>query len=140
MSEEEINRDIYLLQRYQEQMEEIYGELDFLDRLIQEYRRSMDTMQEMVDASSQEVLIPIGGNAFAYGEIKNVDKVLVNVGSGILIEKPINAAIETLNKRMDELKRSQEKLISTIEEIRQKMDEIASKLRSGNVSISEKED
>ncbi len=140
MSEEEINRDIYLLQKYQEQVEEIYGELDFLDRLIQEYKRSIDTMQEMVDSSSHEVLMPIGGNAFAYGEIKSVDRVLVNVGSGIFIEKPLNAAIETLNRRMDELKKSQEKLISTVEEIRQKMDEIASKLREGNVPVSEKED
>ncbi|MCD6481186.1 MAG: prefoldin subunit alpha [Thermoplasmata archaeon] len=140
MSEEEISRNIYLLQRYQEQVEEIYGELDFLDKLMQEYTRSIETMQEIINSSSSEILVPIGGNAFAYGELKDREKVLVNVGGGVFVEKSLNAAMETINRRMEELKKSQEKLIATVEEIRQKMDDIASGLRERDVPVSEKED
>ena len=140
MNEDEINRNIYLLQRYQEQVEEIYGELDFLDKLMKEYNRSMETMQEMANSSSNETLIPIGGNAFAYGELKDRERVLVNIGGGVFVEKSLNAAMETINKRMEELKKSQEKLISTVEEIKQKMDSIASNLRERDVQISEEKD
>ncbi len=140
MSEDEINRNIYLLQKYQEQVEEIYAELDFLDKLLQEYNKSIETMQEITTSSSEEVLIPIGGNAFTYGELKNKEKVLVNIGGGVFVEKSLNAAMETINRRMDELKKSQEKLIATVEEIRQKMDSIASGLRERDVPTSEKED
>jgi len=140
MNEDEINRNIYLLQRYQEQVEEIYGELEFLDKLMKEYNRSMETMQEMANSSSNETLIPIGGNAFAYGELKDRERVLVNIGGGVFVEKSLNAALETINKRMEELKKSQEKLISTMEEIKQKMDSVASNLRERDVQISEEKD
>jgi prefoldin alpha subunit len=140
MNEEEFNKQLYLLQRYQEQAEEIYGEVEIIERLIEDYNRAIDTMQEMINAASKETLFPVGGGVFAYGEIKDVSKVLVNIGRGIFVEKPINAAIDTINKKIDDLKKSQERLLKTAEDIRTKMEEITEKIREGNVQVSEKKD
>ena len=140
MNEEEINKQLYLLQRYQEQAEQIYGEAEIIERIISEYERAIETIQEMSTASEKDVLMHVGGNVFAYASLKDTGKVIVNVGSGVFIEKPINAAIDILNRKIDDLRKSQERLIKTAEEIKARMEEIGRKISEGDVQVSEKKD
>ena len=140
MNEEEINKQLYLLQRYQEQAEQIYGEAEIIERIISEYERAIETLQEMDTTSEKDVLMPVGGNVFAYASLKDTGKVVVNVGSGVFIEKPINAAIDILNRKIDDLRKSQERLIKTAEEIKARMEEIGRKISEGDVQVSEKKD
>lgn len=130
----------YLMQQYQEQVEELYGQAELIERLVNEYHRTVETVQEMSDIPSQDTLIPIGGSTFVYGTLKDTGKVLVNAGRGILVEKPVNAAIDTLNKKIEELKKSQESILKTAEEIKGKMDELARKMSEKDVQIPQKED
>jgi len=140
MKEEELNKQLYLLQRYQEQAEQLYGEVEIIEKIIADYERAIETMQEMASIEHSEILIPIGGNVFAYGNLKDTSKILVNVGRGVFVEKPVNAAIDIINKKIDDLKKSQEKLIKTVEEIRERMEEITERIRGGNVQVSEEKD
>lgn len=140
MNEEEYASNVYLLQRYQENMEEIYGETELIGRLISDYERVVETLQEMANIEEKEILVPIGGNVFVYGYLKDINKVIVNVGRGILIEKSINSAIDIINKKISDLKKSQEKLFKTADEIRLKMEEISQRLRDKDVQASQKKD
>ena len=139
MNEEEINRNLYLLQRYQEQVEALYGEAEMIERLISEYNRTIEALQEMTNVDVKETLVPIGGNTFVYGTLEDTKKVIINVGSGILIEKPVNAAIDTINKKITDLKKSQGNIMKTTEDIRLKMDNITQKLKEENVQAPQKE-
>jgi prefoldin alpha subunit len=138
MNQEETNKNLYLLQRYQEQAEALYGEAEVIERLILDYNRAAETLQEMTTVNIKETLIPIGGNTFAYGALENTDKVIINVGRGILIEKTVNAAIKTINKKIADLKKSQENVMKTAEDIQEKMEEINQNLREKNVQTSQK--
>ncbi len=141
MNEEELNKQLYLLQRYQEQAEQIYGEAELIEKIISEYERAIETLQEMGATGERDVLMPVGGNVFAYATLKDTGKVIVNVGRGVFIEKPVNAAVDIINRKIDDLKKSQEKLIKTAEEIRARMEEIGRKISEGsNVQVSEKKD
>ncbi|HEC77349.1 MAG TPA: prefoldin subunit alpha [Thermoplasmatales archaeon] len=140
MNEEEYASNVYLLQRYQENMEEIYGETELIGRLISEYERVIETLQEMSGIEEKESLIPIGGNVFVYGSLKDTKNVIVNVGRGVLVEKPVNSAIDTINKKISDLKKSQEKLFKTADEIRLRMEEISQKLRDKDVQVPPKKD
>jgi len=138
---EEIEKDVYLLQRHQEQIEDIYGQIELVERLIKEYERVGETLMEMQKIEGErEALMPVGGNIFVYGEIKNISKVMVRIGGKVYVEKSIPKAIEFVNKRMDELRKNEESLVKTAREIKQKMDEISKKIRDRNVQVSEKKD
>ena len=140
MNDTELNRNLYLLQRYQEQIEALYGEAEIVEGLANEYRRTIETLQELTSVDSKDTFVPIGGNTFAYGEITAIDKVIVNVGRGILIEKPINAAIDTLTKKIADVKKSQDSLAKTINDIRIKIDELTQKIKDKDVQVPQKKD
>lgn len=135
MNEEMAARNYYLMQQYREQAEELYGQSELLDRLIGDYMRTMETVQELSGISQKDTLIPIGGNAFVHGKISDTKHVIVNVGRGKYIEKTTNAAVDTLNKKIEDLKKSQEKILKAAEETRLKMEDIVQKLNEQNVQI-----
>lgn len=134
MKEDEYRRNVYLLQLYQEQIESIYSQVEMIEKLIDEYNRAIETMKEIAEMESKEVLMPLGINVFGYAELKDTNKVVVNIGRSVYMEKTINNAIDFLNKKIEELKKSEEKLAKTAEELRMKMEEIANKLKDVQVS------
>lgn len=134
IKEEEYKRQIYLLQLYREQIEEIYAQMELIERFIGEYSRAIETLQELAGIEEKDALMPLGGNSFAHVEIKDLKKVLVNVGRGIFIEKTLNGAIDFMNKKIEDLKKSEQNLAKTAEEIRLKMEELSIKLENVQVS------
>ena len=138
---EEVQRDLYILQQHQEQIEDIYTQVELIERLIKEYESVADTLMEMQKLEGgKEALMPIGGNIFLYAFIKNNEKVLARIGSKIYVEKSVAKAIEFVNKKIDELKKNEENLVKAAKEIRQKMDEISKRIREKDVQVPEKED
>lgn len=134
MKEDEYRRNVYLLQLYQEQIEGIYSQVEMIEKLIDEYNRAIETMKEIAEMEGKEVLMPLGINVFGYAELKDTNKVVVNIGRSVYMEKTINNAIDFFNKKIEELKKSEEKLAKTAEELRMKMEEIANKLKDVQVS------
>ena len=134
MNEDEYRRNVYLLQLYQEQIESIYSQAQMIEKLIDEYSRAIETMKEMAEIESREVLMPLGINVFGYAELKDTNKVVVNIGRSVYMEKTINNAIDFLNKKIEELRKSEEKLTKTAEELHMKMEEIAKKIKDVQVS------
>lgn len=133
------NEAIYLMQQYKEQAEELYAQVELINRLLDEYERTIETLQRLSEISDLDTLVPIGGNSFLYGNLVKKDSVIVNVGRGILIEKPINAALDVINKKVVDLKKSQDSLIKTINDIQMKMEDLSKKLSEQNVQVPKKE-
>lgn len=137
MSDEELRKNIYLLQRHQEEIENTYAQIEVIEKMINEYRRAIETLQEIASIEGEkEILMPIGGNVFAYTTLKNTGKVIVSIGEKVFIEKSTNGAIDFLNKKIEELKRSEEKLINLAEELSNRMDEISKRIKGENVPVS----
>ncbi|MCD6513129.1 MAG: prefoldin subunit alpha [Thermoplasmata archaeon] len=137
MINEDVERELYKLQQHQEQIEDIYAQIELIERLIKDYERTVDTLIEIEKMEGErEAMLPIGGNLFLYATIKDTRKVVARVGGKVMIEKSVNRAIDFVNKRIEELKRSEESLIKTANDIREKMEEISKKLRDKNVQIS----
>jgi len=138
---EELQKDLYMLQRHREQIEDIYGQVELIERLIEEYENVVSTLVEMQKLEEgKDTLMPVGANIFLYSTIKDTSKVLARVGSKVYVEKSIPKAIEFINKKIEDLRRNEESLVKTAREIRQKMDEISKRLKDKNVQVPEKKD
>ncbi|MCD6473560.1 MAG: prefoldin subunit alpha [Thermoplasmata archaeon] len=138
---EELQKDLYMLQRHQEQIEDIYGQIELIERLIEEYEKVVSTLIEMQKLEGEkDALTPVGANIFLYSTIKDTSKVLARIGSKVYVEKSVTKAIEFVNKKIEDLKRNEENLVRTAREIKQRMDEISKRLRDKNVQVSEEKD
>ena len=74
--------------------------------------------------NGSEILIPIGGGTFAYADTKDVNKILTDVGSGIVVEKTPDEAIAVINKRIESLQINQDSLTTLSQQISSQMDGI----------------
>ena len=58
------------------------------------------------EKETAEMLVPIGGGSYVKTKLACVDKVIVSMGAGVSVEKPIAEAKAMLKERLDELEKS----------------------------------
>ncbi len=137
MNEEELRKNIYLLQRHQEEIENTYAQIEVIEKLVNEYRLAIEAVQEITSIEGEKkILMPLGGNVFTYATLKDAKKIIISIGDKVFIEKTTNGTIDFLNKRIKELMRSEEKLIALVDELSQKMEEISKKIKKEDVPVS----
>jgi prefoldin alpha subunit len=82
----------------------------------------------MGSAEDGTVLLQVGGGASVRAKVIEPEKVLVNIGSDVVVERPVADAVEFLKDRITEMESSQKRLVETIEKIRSQMNEITKRL------------
>lgn len=111
--EEEITKNLTLIEYYKQQLESIEMQLQYLQSTLMDYQRAKMTVEQLsaVDDNS-DVLIPIGAGTFVNGSLKNASNVLIGVGAGIVIEKPVDEAMGKLDERIKRIQENLEKMAS----------------------------
>ena len=128
--EKDETHDILLFQQYQNQLELISQQVTLLDNLILEYERAKETLEEISNAEKdKEILIPIGGNTFVFGTLKDKTKVITGIGGNISIEKKINNTLTSLQHKMEEFRKEEEKLVKMAQDIQGKSEMLSQKIR-----------
>jgi prefoldin alpha subunit len=126
--EEEITRNLTLIEYYKQQLESIDVQLQYLQDALGDFQRAKMTVEQVHNADeNSEILIPIGGGTFVNGSLKNTSNVLIGVGAGLVVEKTIDEAIAKLDERMKKLQENQEKIVS-----------LGQKLQAEAVELSQK--
>ncbi len=107
MEEKEIQEKYYLLQQLQAESEAIQRrivELELLDAQLEKTIESLEFFNSLDDGV--EALMNLGGGVFAYVDVKNAKKMLVDVGAGIVVEKEVGEAIEFLKKKREHIQKN----------------------------------
>lgn len=122
MEKEEVARKIQerllLLQQLQSESEIIQRRIVELELVQSELDKTIESLEyfDSLDGSV-EALMNLGGGVFAYVDVKDSKKMLVDVGAGIIIEKEVKDAIETLKKRKENIQQNVLKLEQTLQQI-----------------------
>lgn len=80
----------------QQQMQQLNNKIN----MIESTREGID---ELIQKDDQEVITPIGDDVYVQSKIRNSKKMLVNVGSGVVVEKKPSEATNILGDRKDML-------------------------------------
>ncbi|MEI7434414.1 MAG: prefoldin subunit alpha [Methanomicrobiales archaeon] len=129
-------RELQALQRYLQeygQQVEIYSQqLQLIDEGRMEAIAAIETLKS-VGASVEEevVLLQLGGGASVRAKIIEPHKVLLNIGSDVVVERSNPEAVEYLQDRITEMEASGKKVAETIDRIRTQMNEIARRIEAG---------
>ncbi|MCS7121027.1 MAG: prefoldin subunit alpha [Archaeoglobaceae archaeon] len=120
-----MDRRLLILQQLQNEAEAIQRRILETEILLSEYNKTLETLQYF--SSSQQVveaLMDLGGGVFAYVDVKNVKRFLVNVGAGVVVEKGVEDAIEFVKKRIGRVEETREKLIAALQQVVQQASKI----------------
>lgn len=112
-------------QEFQRQAEALRQEMGVVQASITSCDQTIVTINELKAASAEgkasETMVPVGYGSYAYAEIKNLDKIIVNLGSGFSAEKTADEAIETLSRRKEQLTKLFEQMNASLTKFAQGM-------------------
>ncbi len=101
---EEIQQKYMQFQLMQQQLEQVGKHLEMLQEQNAELNLSLEAIRELEKAPlNNEFLAPIANGIFVKGELKDNKKMIVNVGSGVTVEKTAAEILELLQNQRREL-------------------------------------
>jgi prefoldin alpha subunit len=123
--EEEIRRLLAAYQQYQAQAEGIMRQINLTQLTAEGLDRALVAVDALDKAEvGQEILVPIGSGSFIHGKLASKEKVVLNVGAGVSIEKTASEAKEILLIRKAEVLDGSKKLNDVLAKIDQEMQRI----------------
>ena len=104
---EAVQDDLARLDAYKNQVNILLRQQEILRLSLLEHTRARDTLEAMdrLDGG-EESLAPVGANTFVKVSQISAEKVLIGVGSGIVVEVDREKALSMLNERLGALETS----------------------------------
>ena len=143
-SEEKNLRDgLVQLRLFETSAQALQSRLEMVTAAMSEYAMASSTLEGIkTQKPEEETLIPVGGGSFARAKLDDVTKIVVGVGAGVAIEKPIDDSITEVKSRLADLEKGrtslQEQLTQTlmrIEAEREKLNAIVKKRGGDSVTL-----
>ncbi len=123
--EEEVRRLVLAYQQYQAQADALVRQLSLTQLTAEGLERALGAVEAMEKAEEgQEMLVPIGSGSFVHAKLASREKVVLNVGAGVSIEKTASEAKESLKARKAEVAEGSKKLNEVLSKIDQEMQKI----------------
>ncbi len=102
--EQKMQENYLRFQMLQQQLEQISQHLEMLSQQNAELTNSIQALQELEHTEKgQEVLAPIANGVFLKTELKDKQKLIVNMGSDVAVEKSLPEVIKLLEEQKTEL-------------------------------------
>jgi prefoldin alpha subunit len=120
--EDRINNLVSEIRMLEGGLNEISARQNFLERILVDSRTSIETIKGIDSSSSEQVLIPVGAGVLLRSPPPKVDKVLVNIGANVVVEKSRDDATKFMEGRVKELEESLGALISQRNQVAQRLD------------------
>jgi len=119
------------LKQYGQQAEIFAGQLELLENGRMEALAAIEALQGLLEAGDGTVLLQIGGGASVRAKILESGKVLLNIGSDVIVERSNKDAVDFLKDRITEMESSEKKVAETLDKLRAQMNEIAKRIEQG---------
>ncbi len=123
--EEEVRRLLAAYQQYQSQADSIMHQLSLTQMAAEGLERASTAIEALDKAEAgQEMMVPIGSGSFIHATLASKERVVLNVGAGVSIEKTPEEAREILKVRRAEVQEGSKKLSEVLAKIDQEMQRI----------------
>lgn len=86
-----------------------------------EIEHSKEALQDLKGSGKGELFAPIANGIFIKTELRDTEKLLVNVGSDVVVEKSVDEVVGLLSKQQDEVTKNIVKGEALLEEFHAKM-------------------
>ncbi len=131
VTEEQVQEQLMRLEAYRNQLNALLQQHQLLGSSRVEHDRARETLEALDRlAAESEIVIPLGGDAYVRGSAARGSKVLLGIGSGVVVEMERPKVVEILAQRLtriDEASREMDGQIRTLEE---RVETISSRLDS----------
>jgi len=126
---EELNQMAMRLRYMEENAEALQQNIQLLQATIDNFEASLMTLTNLKEAKTdQEVLIKIGSATYIKAKLQDPENVIIGVGMGfgsdVYVEKSIDGAKETINERVEEVRKAQNMIQNNLNTLIQQINQI----------------
>ena len=112
-------QELYLkLQMVHEQIKEIEKQDQMFNNQLVELTstiQSLDDFKKLKEGT--EILVPLNRGMYAKAELKNNEKLLVNVGSNVTVKKDIESTKKLINEQITEITNVQQQMVMNLQQL-----------------------
>ena len=98
--------------------------------VLREATSAIDSIKSLSDKSDSETLVPIGMGTYIPTKISSTNKIIMNIGAGVAVEKDFPSAINYLEARIKEIE-------VALQDNAAKKQDAASRLEQGKAQINQ---
>jgi prefoldin alpha subunit len=121
----------------------LQSRLDIVTAALSETLTAISTLEGTKGKTGEtEALVPIGSGSFVKTKVADAERVIIGVGAGVCIEKPIEDSMKDLRLRSSELERARTtvtqqlgQILAQTEDYRAHLNDLARKRGGGTVEI-----
>jgi prefoldin alpha subunit len=103
--EKELQQRVLAYRYLETRLQGLLKQRDIVANKIAEIISTLESLRE-IEKNQKDVLFPLGSEAYVFGEVKEKDKLLVEIGANIALEKSLKEGKATLEKRKSELEKT----------------------------------
>lgn len=116
VTQQDVQRALVELNIIEQLLRELQAQLIAVDSSIADHERAVELIDEMVKSpDAMNVLVPIGGISMIEATVTVKDRLKIGIGQDIFIEAPIQRCREILDKRLQSLRNTRDKLVENIQ-------------------------
>ena len=105
-NEDQIRELISRMQLFQQRMEALQQQASLVQMSLQDMDNALKALSALESQKAgHEMLVPIGAGSYVHATISNPDHVLVNLGSGVSMEKSVADSKSVLQSRRTDLEK-----------------------------------
>ena len=128
MSKKDIDKknELYMeVKALDEQIKSMNAHLERIDEQIAELNSNKIVLNKFSDLKvGDELKVPITSGVYINAELKNTKKLLVNVGSGMTVEKTAEQVVKILDSQLTELVKYREQVVNQMKSLIDRIEEI----------------
>lgn len=112
---------------YQRRAQDIQNQMQALQMAEMEMEKTAEALKNL--EGNQATMFSLGSGMFIGGELKSVDKILVNVGANTIVEMDMEGALKFIEDRKKEIADAKEDLIKGMQAIAARLRDIDNEAR-----------
>jgi prefoldin alpha subunit len=133
--DEDFQKSLMQLRVFEGSARALQARLEIVNAALNEFSLASTTLEGVkTQKSDEDALIPVGGGSYVRVKLSDISKIVMGVGAGVVVEKPIQDSINEIKERIADFDKArtslQEQLnqaLYRIEENREKLGELVKK-------------
>jgi prefoldin alpha subunit len=133
--DEDFQKSLMQLRVYEGSARALQARLGMVNAALNEFSLASTTLEGVkTQKTDEDALIPVGGGSYVRVRLSDISKIVMGVGAGVAVEKPIEDSVNEIKERIADLDKArtslQEQLsqaLFRIEENREKLGELVKK-------------
>jgi len=133
--DEDFQKSLVQLRVYEGSARALQARLEIVNAALNEFSLASTTLEGVkTQKTDEDALIPVGGGSYVRVKLSDISKIVMGVGAGVAVEKPIEDSVNEIKERIADLDKArtslQEQLnqaLFRMEEGREKLGELVKK-------------